>query len=78
MLFYNQVRLKPGADLLLGHEDDPILATWDYGRGRAAAFTPDIAPHGATEDFLEWDGFDRLWSQLLSWLADGARSVSEL
>lgn len=71
MLFYNKVVAKPGSDVLLGYNGDVILAVWDYGSGRAAAFTPDIAPHGATADFLDWEYFDRFWHQLLTWLARG-------
>jgi len=69
MLFYNIVELKPEATLLLHHESAPILAVWNYGQGRSAAFTPDAAPHGAPPEFLEWEFFDRFWQQLLTWVA---------
>jgi uncharacterized membrane protein len=68
MLFYNEVTVKPEAELLLGHEGVPILAAWEYGDGRAAAFTPDAAPHGAPPEFLDWESFDRLWQQVANWL----------
>jgi uncharacterized membrane protein len=68
LLFYNRVFAKPEAKVLLKHEADPILAVWDYGRGRAAAFAPDAAPHGAPLQFLEWDFFPQLWRQLVWWL----------
>lgn len=68
MLFYNQVEAKPEAQVLLRRGDDPILAVWDFGSGRAAAFMPDAAPHGAPPEFLDWDLFDRFWQQLLAWL----------
>jgi len=70
MLFYNRVRLKPEAALLLAHRDDPILAVWQYGRGRSAAFTPDCAPHGAPPEFLEWPYYGQFWAQLVRWVAD--------
>jgi uncharacterized membrane protein len=69
MLFYNEVEPKPEADVLLAHGDAPILAVWEYGDGRAAAFTPDAAPHGAPPEFLDWEHFDRFWQQLARWLA---------
>lgn len=69
MLFRNEVELKSGALLLLHDADSPVLAVWQQGQGRAAAFTPDAAPHGATPEFLEWEHFDRFWSQIVSWLA---------
>ena len=69
MLFRNRVITKPAADELLRTGDDPVLAVWQFGSGRAAAFTPDAAPHGATPEFLEWEHFDRFWRQLAEWLA---------
>lgn len=68
MLFYNRVRLKPEAQLLLHFDDAPILAVWEYGAGRTAAFTPDAAPHGATPEFLEWEHFDQFVAQLIEWV----------
>jgi uncharacterized membrane protein len=68
LLFYNKVMAKPGAEVLLEYQGDPILAVWDYGKGRAAAFTPDAAPHGAPPQFLEWEYFPRIWRYLLGWL----------
>lgn len=73
MLFYNQVEAKPEAEVLLRRGDDPILAVWDFGAGRAAAFAPDAAPHGAPPEFLEWELFDRFWQQLVAWLGDAER-----
>jgi uncharacterized membrane protein len=68
LLFYNKVFPKPEAKVLLKYEADPILAVWDYGQGRSAAFAPDAAPHGAPPQFLEWEYFPRLWQQLVLWL----------
>jgi uncharacterized membrane protein len=73
MLFYNKTLLKPAAELLLINEQhgryDPILAVWQYGDGRAAAFTPDCAPHGATPDFLNWPYYGPFFANLIRWLA---------
>ena len=68
LLFYNKVTAKPEAEVLMEYQGDPILAVWDFGEGRAAAFTPDAAPHGAPPQFLEWEYFPRLWQQLVCWL----------
>jgi uncharacterized membrane protein len=77
LLFYNKVAAKIGAHVLLEYCGDPILAVWDYGEGRTAAFTPDAAPHGASPQFLEWQYFPRIWQQLLGWLTrSSARSKS--
>jgi uncharacterized membrane protein len=69
MLFRNAVEPKPEGVVLLHDAGAPVLVVWEQSRGRAAAFTPDAAPHGATPEFLEWQHFDRFWSQLVSWLA---------
>ena len=73
MLFYNQVILKSGAELLLSNSyrgrDDPILAVWQYGKGRSAAFAPDCAPHGASMEFLQWKFYGPFFSEVIRWLA---------
>jgi uncharacterized membrane protein len=72
MLFYNKTVLKPGAEMLLVNDDhdrhDPILAVWQYGNGRSAAFTPDCAPHGATPEFIEWEHYGEFFARTIRWL----------
>jgi len=64
-------RAKPGADVLLDvpaeDRDDPVLAVWQYGLGRVAAFTASIADDA--ELWVGWDGFGKLWSQIIRWTA---------
>ncbi|HSJ58562.1 MAG TPA: VWA domain-containing protein [Anaerolineae bacterium] len=45
---------------------DPLLATWQYGLGRAAVWTSDLKGQWASE-WLEWPGFARFASQLVGW-----------
>ena len=45
LLFYNRVQEKPGSQVILRVDEDPLLAVWEYGNGRTAAFTADAAPH---------------------------------
>lgn len=55
---------RPGAEvLLLGPEDRPLLAAWDVGAGRCAAWTSDAGARWARE-WVGWDGFTRLLGQL--------------
>ena len=65
-----QTKLKPGADLVLFVNDEgrkqPLLATWFYGLGRAAAFPFDPTAPGAG-GWSAWPGFAKLWSQLVRW-----------
>lgn len=67
---------KPAGTVhLLSHQDDPILATWQYGIGRAAAFTSDAAPRWAAE-WMSWRDLTRFWSRLLRWVSrDGGEGL---
>jgi hypothetical protein len=57
-------KVKPTAELwLVSEQGNPILATWRYGLGQAAAFTSDAKNHWAVE-WLKWEGFGKFWVQL--------------
>lgn len=60
---------KPLAEVLLStHRDHPLLARWQYGLGRAVAFTSDT--YGMwSMDFLAHPGFASLWLDILNWAA---------
>ena len=58
---------KDNAEIVLdsgGDEPDPILARWQYGLGRTVFFASDAKNRWAAE-WLEWDGFGKLWTQLI-------------
>ena len=74
----NLTRLKPGATALLDHplqtqggQNAPVLALWDYGRGRAMTLAVDASWHWS---FTAHAGgspkrhYDRFWSNALRWL----------
>jgi Mg-chelatase subunit ChlD len=62
---YNAVTPKDTAQVVLESDDgDPILAQWQYGLGRAAAWTPDMKGQWA-KDWVAWNGFGRFASQLI-------------
>jgi len=44
--------------------DDPLLASWQYGLGRAVAFTSDASGRWA-KAWTSWDGFSRFWAQVV-------------
>jgi hypothetical protein len=55
---------KPRASVLLGGpEDDPVLAAWSVGIGRAAAFTSDYKDRWG-QQWLAWPEAARLFGQL--------------
>ncbi len=52
--------------ILRGPEDDPILATWQYGLGRSVAFLSDASSRWA-ENWLTWNGYSDFWNQAVRW-----------
>jgi uncharacterized membrane protein len=71
LLGYNGTTIKPAAQsVLVTGRDDPLLAQWQYGLGRAVAWTSDASGRWA-RDWVGWDGFERFFSQLVSWTLPG-------
>ncbi len=52
--------------VLRTHLEDPLLATWQYGLGRAVAWTSDATARWATR-WIEWEGFPVFWAQAVRW-----------
>jgi uncharacterized membrane protein len=74
----NSTRARPGATVLLDHpyhtvdgRNAPLVAVWDYGRGRALTLATDASWYWA---FTSHRGgspnrtYDRFWSNALRWL----------
>lgn len=62
---------RPAAAVhLVSAQDDPVLAVWQYGIGRAVAFTSDAtARWGAA--WITWTDAGRFWSRLVRWAGRG-------
>ncbi|MFN8521060.1 MAG: VWA domain-containing protein [Chloroflexota bacterium] len=74
LLGYNGSTLKPAAQsVLVTGRDDPLLAQWQYGLGRAVAWTSDATGRWA-RDWLGWDGFGRFFAQAVAWTFPGEES----
>jgi uncharacterized membrane protein len=68
---YNGTTIKAAAQsVLVTARDDPLLAQWQYGLGRSAAWTSDSTGRWA-KDWVAWSGFNRFFSQLVSWTFPG-------
>ncbi|MBE9507792.1 MAG: VWA domain-containing protein, partial [Chloroflexi bacterium] len=52
--------------ILSTHQNDPLLAAWQYGLGRAVAWTSDATGRWARA-WVAWDGFSRFWAQTVRW-----------
>ncbi len=64
---YLATAAKPAAEeALISHQDDPIVATWTYGLGRAAAITTDARLRW-TAEWAGWAQASRFWSQAVRW-----------
>ncbi|MDD3903462.1 MAG: glutamine amidotransferase [Sphaerochaeta sp.] len=70
LLGYQETVLKEGATLVAktqyGH---PLIASWEYGKGRSLAWTTDIGPHWCPTSFTEWVGYEKFWQQAMVWLS---------
>lgn len=54
---------SPAITSLITDKDDPLYAVWQYGLGRAAAFTSDAKPRWAA-GWMNWPGFGTFWTQV--------------
>lgn len=52
--------------VLRGPQDDPILAAWQYGLGRAVAFTSDASSRWGA-DWIGWEGYADFWNRVVRW-----------
>jgi hypothetical protein len=60
--------------VLVSHHNDPVLSVWRVGLGKAVAFTPDV--EGVwSRDWVGWEGWGRLWSQLFRWSVSGTATT---
>jgi len=51
---------------LLTDKGDPLLAHWQYGLGRAVAFTSDARAKWA-KHWIEWGRYQQFWRQVVQW-----------
>ena len=67
LLGYVATTPKPRAETpLWTDKGDPLLAHWQYGLGRAVAFTSDAKARWA-KIWLNWDKYKQFWSQIGQW-----------
>ncbi len=65
LLGYVATSAKPAARVLMAsHKNDPILATWQLGLGRSAAFTSDCKARWAAR-WLTWADYNKFWAQVI-------------
>ena len=63
-----RTRAKPTAEVVLASDsNDPVLAQWQFGRGRAVAWTSDAGESWAA-DWSAWPNFEAFVSQVADWV----------
>jgi uncharacterized membrane protein len=77
LLGVNEVEVRDGAEVIARLPDDqgghPLLVLGSFGKGRTAAWTSDIGPHWLWPAFCEWEGYGRLWKNILGWMTEKPR-----
>ncbi len=69
LLGFNELTVRPEAELIAKVGNYPLLAAMDVGKGRSVAWASDIGPHWCPTDFLDWPGYGKLWANVVHWLA---------
>jgi Ca-activated chloride channel family protein len=66
LLGYVATKAKPTSEVLLTESwtGEPLLARWQYGLGKAVAFTSDVKTRWAAE-WIGWKGYSKFWSQVV-------------
>lgn len=68
-LGYNRLLPRDGSEILAKCGKDVFMAAMNCGKGRTFAFASDCAPHWGTPEFLSWEHYGRLWTNIIKWLA---------
>lgn len=69
LLGYQQLTMRPEGEMLAEINGDPLLSVRHVGAGRTLAFASDISPHWAPQEFMDWDGYSKLFNNCVRWLA---------
>lgn len=61
--------------ILETHQGDPLLAAWQYGLGRAVAWTSDATGRWGV-NWVDWGGFAQFWGQAVRWTISQNRDTN--
>lgn len=68
VLGYNKTRLKDGCTMPVTINGDPYIAFGEFGKGKSAVITSDCCPHWAPMEFLNWEGYQKMWKGIMDYL----------
>src|ERR1051326_3369226 len=67
LLGYVATTPKALADVAMrSKRQDPVLASWQYGLGKAVAFTSDAKNRWAAQ-WINWPSYAKFWAQVVRW-----------
>ena len=52
----------------------PLMASWNYGKGKAVAFTTDLSGRWSRE-WIHWIALERFWGKIFDWLRPTKESL---
>lgn len=68
-LGYNMLFEIDPKDVIAKCGDHVFMAGKEFGKGRTLVFASDISPHWGSPEFLEWESYNTLFSNMAKWLA---------
>lgn len=68
-LGYNMLFEIEPKDVIAKCNDHVFMAGREYGKGRTFVFASDISPHWGSPEFLAWESYNTLFSNMAKWLA---------
>jgi uncharacterized membrane protein len=68
LLGYNKTQAKPDCEVVVEVDGDPLIAAGEWGKGRSAIFSSDCSPHWAPPEFVNWQHYETIWSNMLEYL----------
>lgn len=69
LLGYNRFTTKENAKTLATIQTDPLLVVGSYEKGKTACFASDCAPHWGTNEFMNWEHYQLMWVNILTYLS---------
>ena len=73
LLGFNELRAKPEGEVLATVGEYPLLVAGSFGTGRSVAWASDVGPHWCPQEFVDWPGYARLWTQIVEWVSGERR-----
>ncbi|HLR36134.1 MAG TPA: glutamine amidotransferase [Tissierellales bacterium] len=67
-LGYNMLFEIDPEDVIAKCSNHVFMAAKEHGEGRTFIFASDISPHWGSPEFLEWESYNTLFSNVVKWL----------